>query len=122
MGEAARAVGPTRSVAKVRPLKPDLGHVLDVMQDLANEQARFADDQAKHGVKLDDLIEVVGKPGTPDGGQPATGIFAHLNAHDRRLKKFERLWERGMGFAVGAGPLLIALWWLAGDKIAKLLH
>lgn len=115
MGEAARTVGPTRAATKVRPLKPDLGHLFDVLEELA-------DGQVDQGVKLDALIGVVGKPGTPDGGENPTGIFAHLNSHDRRLKKFERLWERGMGFAVGAGPLLVALWWLAGDKIAKLLH
>lgn len=96
-------------------MKPDLGHILDAVQDLAQGQ----NDQ---GAKLDALIGVVGKPGNPEGGETPTGIFAHLNAHDRRLKKFERLWERGMGFAVGAGPLMVALWWLAGDKIAKLLH
>lgn len=68
------------------------------------------------------IADAVGKPGTVDGGVPATGIFAHLNAHNTRIKKFERAWERGIGVAAGACPLIIVLWWLAGDRIAALLR
>jgi hypothetical protein len=34
----------------------------------------------------------------------------------------ERLWQRGMGFAMAAAPAAAALWWFAGDKLAKLFH
>lgn len=108
MSEAARAVGSTRSAGKVRPMKPDMGDVWDAI-------ARMED-------KIDGMSDTIGKPGTPDNGVAASGMFAHLNAHDMRLKQFEKLWERAKGFAIGATPLLAAIWFLVGDKVGKLFH
>ena len=86
-----------------------------LFNDLWDELSRTND-------KIDTVLEIIGKPGTPDSGQPASGIFSHLNAHDIRLKTFEKLWEQVKGFGIGAAPLLAALWWLVGDKLAKLFH
>lgn len=71
--------------------------------------------------KIDGLVKTVGEPGGVDSSK-ATGVFAYLENHHLRLKKFEKLWERGMGFALGAGPLIIVIWWLAGDRVWKLFH
>lgn len=76
---------------------------------------------AVHG-ELTVLTDTVGKPGTIDGGVPATGIFSHLNAHHTRIKAFERRWERGVGFAMAAAPSAALIWWLAGDRISAFFH
>lgn len=108
MANPARAVASVSPGGRSRPSQAD-------MNDLWDELSRTND-------KIDTVLEIIGKPGTPDSGQPASGIFSHINAHDIRLKTFEKLWEQVKGFGIGAAPLLAALWWLVGDKLAKLFH
>ena len=115
MGEVARATASNRNAGAGRPNKPDLGDVWDAIIALSDKQ----DDMGK---KIDLVSDTIGKPGTPDNGQPASGIFAHLNAHDQRLKVFENLWAHMKGFSMGATPLLIALWVINGDKVLKLFN
>lgn len=124
MSEAARAVGSLKR--GVRPLKPEAPDIWTAMGEVYTAASEAHSEAKKASAAVSDLVEAIGKPGAPDGGEPATGIFAHIGGLNVRLTKFERLWERGVGFALSAvtigAPLVGALWWLAGDRISKLLQ
>ncbi len=91
-------------------------------QDILDAIADLADKYVDTARSVESLTTVIGRPGTPDGGVPATGIFAFLNFHDQRLKRFERLLNKALGAMFVGGPCLLVLWWMAGDKITSLLH
>lgn len=121
MGEpAVRAVEGGRPPRGLDALNSRLDEVVTQIASLGSTQ------DSNHTTvlrKLDSLTEVVGSPGDgPYGERRPSGIFAHLAGHDRRIARGEQMWQRGLGFAMAAAPFAVALWWFAGDKLAKLFH
>lgn len=75
---------------------------------------------------LADVKALIGSPGTKADGSDATGLYDVVRGLNSRVGKFERLWYQVLGgIKVGAPIVLVSatlLWFLAGDKITKLLH
>lgn len=123
---AVRAVSGVERVARARPAE-SLEAMNSRVDALVTQLATLGSTQdANHAAvlgKLDALTDVIGQPGDgPYGERRPSGIFAHLAGHDRRIARGEQMWQRGVGFAMAAIPAGGALWWFAGDKLAKLFH
>lgn len=119
MSEAERAVGaPRASVVSLADIRRVDGRV-DALE------AKVATGMQEIHAKLDEVLLVIGKPAS-GAAHPPSGLFDAVASLDIRLKPFEKLWQRGVGFAAAASfigvPLLVALWWLAGDKIGHFFH
>lgn len=71
--------------------------------------------------KIDGLYTLIGSPSNGPA-QPSSGLFHKIDTVERRLQPFEKLRERYWGAIIVATPVIGALWWLGGDKIAKLFH
>lgn len=91
---------------------------------VANRAAAAAESTATHKL-LQEVIDGLGKPSNGPS-QPASGVYWAIEGVSGRLKPFEQRWEQVKGSmttaAIILGPTGLLLWFLAGDKITKLLH
>lgn len=90
----------------------------------SNRAAAAAENAATHAL-LEKVIKGLGAPS--DGpSHPASGVYWAIEGVSTRLKPFEQRWEQVKGAlataAVILGPTGALLWFVSGDKIAKLFH
>lgn len=107
---------------RVSRVENDVSTLKQTLAD--NRKATASENEATHDL-IKELIEAVGKPENGPG-QPASGVYWAVDAVSSRLRPFEQRWEQVKGglttlAAVGA-PIAAILWFLEGDKVAKIFH
>lgn len=118
MSEAVRQKPNAGILARVLHVEGRMDGLETRLQE--NRDAARKENEATHGL----LEEVLMRLGAPQSGadHKATGLYWAVDAVSERVKPFERAWERCKGAVIVAVPLLGALWWLGGEKLAKLFH
>lgn len=71
--------------------------------------------------KMDALCDLIGSPSN-GSSHPPSGLYHLIECMDKRLQPFEKLRERTWGAIIVGGPMLVALWWLGGERIGRLFH
>lgn len=72
-----------------------------------------------------DVSDRLGHP-TDGEDKPATGLYWRMETMAKKLSPFERRWEQTKAAMTTVGLMLpptgALIWFLAGDKLTKLLH
>ena len=99
---------------------------MDALEDTlaANRAATAAESSATHEL-LKTLINALGEPSNGPA-HPATGVYWALDQMGKRVAPFELRFEQFKGgvkaITFAAVPMGVLIWFLAGDKITRLLH
>lgn len=90
----------------------------------SNREASRIENDATHAL-LKQVIDLVGQP-EKGPANPATGVYWAMARVSERVAPFERRFEQTKGamkaLSIGAVPAGLLIWFLAGDKLTKLLH